>query len=171
MERGVILLFKRPVELLQWRRPPPFFNGAASQLQADASQRKSSARPRHNSLIIITTCHLPGLFCAGQLRLRARWEEKQNKTNVAPCGYYREMNKSVRFEHFGQSRKTRQQSVHFLTFCSAEKNHLLMRTDWAECPLYIRMCCLYVIFFILLLLWFEYHISNITSSSVFFENK
>lgn len=167
MERGVILLFKRPVELLKRRRPPPFFNGAASQLQPDASQRKSSARPRHNSLIIITTCHLPGLFCTGRLRLRACLEGKQSQTEkkVAPCGYYCDMKKSVRFVHCGQSSKKthqRQGSVRFLTFCSAEKNHLLMRTGWAKCPRCVWMCCVYVIILFIITLvqipYIKYHL-------------
>lgn len=62
MEKRVILLLRWPSER---RRPPPVFNGPAWRQQPDASRRKSSARARHNTLIIITSRHLPGLFCTG----------------------------------------------------------------------------------------------------------
>lgn len=78
----------------------------------DASRRKSSTCARHNTKIIITSRHLPGLFCTGwdweHVTREKREEEKTKRDGVRPRGYYRDMNKSVRFVLCGgHGRKTR----------------------------------------------------------------
>lgn len=106
---------KRVILLLSWpserRRSPPVFNGL--------SWRQCARRFPKEILSVCQTQHFnyyhpPPSVWADLHRLtqienmleEKRERRKTTRDGVGPCGYYRDMNKRVRFELCGQGRKT-----------------------------------------------------------------
>lgn len=135
MERGVILLFRRPVERLERRRPPPFcqWRSIAAAARRFPKEILSAAQTQQFNYYHNVPSARAVLHRSTQIESMLGGKKKKKMLLLVVTIVTRI---KARFVHCGQSRKTRRQqgSLHFLTFCSAEKNHLLMRTGGAKCP-------------------------------------